>query len=234
MTQVPQYQRIKAHILDGIHAGNWPAGSRLPSENELTEQFSLSRMTVNRAIKELESEGIVSRIRGKGTFVTAPKALTSVLKIQGIDQEIRDRGGVYSGKVHDLKSVEANEEVALKLGVEENAEVFYSCILHNENDSPIQLAKRWVMPSLAPDFLQQDFRNKTPHEYLMSVAPFTHGEHTIEACMPGAITRRRLQLNANEPTLLIHRRTWVHNTPATYVKLYHSGYRFQITNQLTR
>ncbi|MDB2686381.1 histidine utilization repressor [Mariniblastus sp.] len=234
MTQVLQYKRIKAYILDGIDGGDWPAGSLLPSENQLAEQFSLSRMTVNRAIKELESDGIVDRIQGKGTFVTPPRPLTSVLKIQGINQEIIARGGVYSCQVLGLKSVEAPAEVAEKLGVKNNTKVFFSCILHIENGTPIQLAQRWLIPSLAPEYLQQNFQNQTPHEFLMSVAPFTHGEHSIEACMPGAIIRRRLQLRADEPTLLIHRRTWVQKKPATYVKLYHPGNRFQITTQLTR
>ena len=234
MTTILQYQKIKAYILGGIDDGEWSAGSLLPSENQLAEQFSLSRMTVNRALKELESDGIVDRIRGKGTFVTPPKPLTSVLKIQGINEEIIARGSVYSCKVLSLKSVKAPEEVAAKLEVATGTEVFLSCILHMENDTPIQLAQRWVIPSLAPDFLQQDFENKTPHEFLMNIAPFTHGEHSIEACMPGAIIRRRLQLHPTEPTLLIHRRTWVHDDVANYVKLYHPGNRFQITTQLTR
>ena len=234
MATVLQYQRIKAYIMGGINDGEWPAGSLLPSENQLAQQFSLSRMTVNRAIKELESDGFVDRIQGKGTFVTPPKPLTSVLKIQGIDQEIIARGSVYSCKVLDLKSVEAPVEVAAKLGVEKGDKVFFSCILHIENETPIQLAQRWVIPSLAPEFLQQDFQSTTPHQYLMNIAPFTHGEHSIEACMPGAIIRRRLQTRADEPTLLIHRRTWVHENPATYVKLYHPGNCFQITTQMTR
>jgi len=59
MSERLQYKRIKTFILNGISDGDWEAGSRLPSENQLAERFSLSRMTVNRAIKELESERVV-------------------------------------------------------------------------------------------------------------------------------------------------------------------------------
>ena len=191
-------------------------------------------MTVNRAIKELESDGIVERIQGKGTFVAPPKPLTSVLKIQGIDNEIIARGSVYNCEVLALKAVPAPVDVAEALGVKKGLEVFHSSIVHFENDTPIQLSQRWLLQWLAPEFLQQDFSNKTPHEYLMGIAPFTHGEHTIEACMPGARIRCRLSLGDNEPALLIHRRTWVLEKMATYVKLYHPGNRFQITTHISR
>jgi len=234
MSSTLQYQRIKTYILGGISDGQWSAGALLPSENQLAEHFSLSRMTVNRAIKELESDGVVERIRGKGTFVAPPKPLTSVLKIQGIDQEIIARGSSYDCEVAALKSVKATAEVANQLEVAKDSELFHSCIVHFENGTPIQFAQRWLLPWLAPEFLQQDFSNKTPHEYLMDIAPFTHGEHCIEACMPGARIRRRLSLMPDEPALLIHRRTWVQKRMATYVKLYHPGNRFQITTQLSR
>ena len=128
----------------------------------------------------------VERIRGKGTFVAPPKPLTSVLKIQGIDQEITARGNEYRCEVVTLKSVKATAEVASLLEVKRDTEVFHSCLVHFEDETPIQLALRWLMPWLAPKYLQQDFCEITPHEYLMSIAPFTHGEHRIEACMPGA------------------------------------------------
>ncbi len=234
MNSTLQYQRIKAYILDGIDDGQWASGALLPSENQLAELFSLSRMTVNRAIKELESDGVVERIRGKGTFVAPPKPLTSVLKIQGIDQEITARGSEYRCEVVTLKSVKATAEVASLLEVKRDTEVFHSGLVHFEDETPIQLAQRWLMPWLAPKYLQQDFSTTTPHEYLMGIAPFTHGEHRIEACMPGARVCRRLLLNSEEPALLIHRRTWVDQRIAACAKLYHPGNRFQITTQMSR
>lgn len=234
MSERLQYKRIKTFILNGISDGDWEAGSRLPSENQLAERFSLSRMTVNRAIKELESERVVERVQGKGTFVAPPKPLTSVLRIQGIDKEIVARGNDYSCEVLALKAVSATAGVATQLDINKDAEVFFSSIVHFENEMPIQLEQRWLLPSLATEYLEQDFSIKTPHEYLMGIAPFTHGEHKIEACMPGIRIQRRLEISPQEPALLIHRRTWVRKTVVAYVKLYHPGNSFQITTQLSR
>ena len=50
---LPLYAKVKDHILGQIRAGVWAAGSRVPSENQLVETFGISRMTANRALREL-------------------------------------------------------------------------------------------------------------------------------------------------------------------------------------
>ena len=230
-----QYQRIKNFILAGIDGGKWELGARIPSENQLAQRFSLSRMTVNRAIKELEADGVVDRVQGKGTFVSAPRPLSSVLQIQSIDQEIKARGNQYSCQVLNLRAAKANAELSQQLQLPRDANVWTSSIVHFENEIPMQFEQRWVQPSIWKHYLDQDFSKQTPHDYLMGNAPFTRGEHTLEACLADAKIRRILQLeNKQEACLLIHRRTWVRKTVASYVKLYHPGNRYQLTTQLTR
>lgn len=229
-----QYERIKTFILDGIAEGDWESGNMIPSENQLAAKFSLSRMTVNRAIKELEADGIVERIQGKGTFVSNPKPLHSVLQIQGIDREVIARGGHYTCKILSLKEAKATNELGQLLEVPRGSSVWSSLILHLENDAPIQLEQRWVNPKISDNYLEQDFSMRTPHEFLMDVAPFTRGEHTMEACLVSGRVKRSLQLEPDEPCLLIHRRTWVRETVASYVKLFHPGFRFQLTTELKR
>ena len=64
----PPYARVKKYLKSGLAAGRWPPGSLMPSETELVARFGVSRMTVNRALRELQSEGLVSRTQGVGTF----------------------------------------------------------------------------------------------------------------------------------------------------------------------
>ena len=72
----PLYARVKEHIRDNIRSGAWGAGHRVPSENELVESFRISRMTANRALRELTAEGFLSRVPGVGTFVKEAPALS--------------------------------------------------------------------------------------------------------------------------------------------------------------
>ncbi len=223
-----QYERIKHHIREGIQSGEWVAGARIPSENELAKEFSASRMTANRAINELTAEGLLERIQGKGTFVAANQSLRSVLRIQGIDQEVRSRGNQYSSRLLHLSSTASDRHLASLFGLPIGAKLFFSRIVHLEESIPIQLEERWVNPKVAPCYADQDFEKLTPHDYLMSVAPLTRGVHTIEACLPDSRISRALKMEKGLPCLLIYRQTWVNQTVASYAKLYHPGNRYQL------
>ncbi len=69
-----RYQTVKQHILDRIGSGDWPPGARIPSENELVAELGISRMTINRAVRELAQEGRVVRLGGVGSFVAEPQS----------------------------------------------------------------------------------------------------------------------------------------------------------------
>lgn len=223
-----QYERIKNHIRAGIQAGTWVPGSRIPSENELAERFSMSRMTANRAIKELTSEGILERVQGKGTFVASANPLQSVLRIHGINHEVRSRGNEYSSRVLQLDEVVPPVPIASIFHFSASQYIFFSRIVHLSDGLPIQLEERWVNPKIAPRYLLQDFSETTPHDYLMSIAPLTRGEHTIEACIPEHRVAQVLRMGRDEPCLLLYRQTWVNETVASYARLYHPGARYQL------
>ena len=97
--QVPLYEKLKAYVRSRVDAGEWQPDHRVPSENEFVDMLGISRMTVNRALRELAAEGVVVRIRGKGSFV-APKKRSSLFQsVPNIADEIRARGGSHSPQV---------------------------------------------------------------------------------------------------------------------------------------
>ena len=79
------YARVKAHLKEGLASGLWPPGALMPSEAELVAAFGVSRMTVNRALRELQAEGLVSRTQGVGTFaVPRPRQVAVFPRLYGI------------------------------------------------------------------------------------------------------------------------------------------------------
>ena len=68
-SSIPLYEQLKNDIKRDIKEGVFPAGSRMPSEDELGEKYSVSRITVRRAVKELCDEDYLIKKQGKGTFV---------------------------------------------------------------------------------------------------------------------------------------------------------------------
>lgn len=225
----PAYQQIKDYVLAAIHAGEWREGDQIPSENELVRRFGVARMTVNRAIRELAAEGVLTRSQGAGTFVAATKYQSTLIEIKSIADEIRARGHIHSAEVLKLQAVKADAALAAEMAVALGSKLFHSLILHYENGVPIQLEDRWVNPALAPDYLGQDYTCSTPNEYLMRAAPLARVEYRIEASRPDRTARAKLAMERDEPCLVLHRRTFSAGQVASMVRLYHPAGRYQFS-----
>ncbi|WP_442801429.1 histidine utilization repressor [Serratia rubidaea] len=227
-TPAPIYQRVKQAIVDQIRAGHWQPHQRVPSESEMVAELGVSRMTINRALRELTSEGFLVRMQGVGTFVAEAKAHTALLEVHNIADEIAARGHRHSSKVLQVTARTASDEEAAALGMAPGQQLFYSQIVHYENEMPVQLENRCVNPLAAPDYLKQDFDRVTPYIYLTQAAPLTAGEHIVEAVVASKQERELLQLEEREPCLLIHRRTWSGKTVVTSALLLYPGSRYQL------
>jgi len=225
----PRYQQLKEMIIGRIMSGELQPRDRVPSENELVDAMNVSRMTANRALRELTDEGYVDRVAGRGTFVSDFKAASHVLEVRNIADEVERRGHSYSAVVHKQERRQANGEVRDALQTAENSDVFHVLVAHLENGVPIQLENRYVLGEFAPDCLKQDFSRITPSAWLSGIAPLAEAEHIVRAMMPNAGTRERLSLDGQEPCLLVLRRTWAGGRPVSFARLYHPGSRFELT-----
>ena len=88
---LPAYERVKRYVLHRIHNGEWQEGDAIPGEEALAREFGVSRMTVNRAIRELSDEQIVERVQGSGTYVAQQKYQATLVEIRNIAEEIAAR-----------------------------------------------------------------------------------------------------------------------------------------------
>ena len=225
----PRYLVVQAHLREGIKSGQWTVGDRLPSESELVAQFGVSRMTVNRALRELEQEGLIRRQQGAGSFVAPLERVASTLVIRDIHEEIAARGHRHEAELLSLSERRARRGEAERLGLEAGAQLFHSRILHRENGLPLQLEDRLVNPATAPDYLTQDFRLQTPTAYLLQVAPLTGATYQIEAAAASAEEAQALGLSAGDPCLVIERSSRSHGGTVTWVRLVHPGARHVLT-----
>ena len=227
----PLYLKVKRHILDNIGSGKWTTSARVPSENDIVKSFGVSRMTANRALRELRDEGVLVRVAGVGSFVADRQARAHPLEIRGIADEIRDRGHVHRAEIVSLGRVRANADLAEQFGVAPRSELFSSMIVHFENDRAVQLEDRCVLPKLAPDYLEVDFTMTTPYDYLTRVAPLQEAEHVLRAVLPDERTRKLLTMKRSEPCLLMIRRTWTAGRIASVARLYHPGSRYELSGR---
>ncbi|MBN9158501.1 MULTISPECIES: histidine utilization repressor [unclassified Microbacterium] len=229
----PAYERIKRAIRSRIEVGEWQEGDQLPSESQLVAALGLSRMTINRALRELAADGVIFRNMGVGSFVASVKATSPLFDVMNIAEEVQGRGHRHSTRVVLLER-EANP-VARHLSEDFSGEyVFHSVIVHYEDDVPIQLEDRIVGPLLAPDYLDQDFARITPNDYLSRVAPMTRGEHIVEAVLPTVEESDLLELGPMEPCLQIRRRTWSAGGLVSIARLVQPGSRSRLEGSFGR
>lgn len=226
---MPAFQRVKAHVLAQIHAGVWKEGDAIPGEEALAREFGVSRMTVNRAIRELSDEQIVERVQGSGTFVAQQKYQATLVEIRNIADEIAARGHHHRSELQLLERAKASDVLARRFGLKAGDALFHSVVVHFENDQPIQVEDRHVNPQVAPDYLAQDFTTQTPNAYLMRVAPLQGVSFVIEAVLPPPAVAEMLAMPAGEPCLVLRRQTRSMGRVASVAAMWHPASRYQFT-----
>ena len=225
---VPPYAQVKQMLRAGLAQGRWRSGELMPSEAELVLQFGVSRMTVNRALRELQSEGMVDRIQGIGTFAAQLHRISSTLTIRDLHEEIEARGHRHHVQVHLAREERAAPALAEQLGLAAGAPVYHSLIVHHDDGVPLQCEDRYVNPASAPDYLKVDFRHTTPTQHLLEVAPLWEAQYTIEASVPTAQEAGLLGIAVTDPCLIVVRRTASRGVSVTLARLVHPGARYQL------
>ena len=100
-TALAPFALVKQHLMGELSHGRWPPGTLMPSEAALVAQFGVSRMTVNRALRELQSEGFIDRVQGVGTFAAQSHRMSSTLTVRDLHEEIEARGHHHQiGRAH--------------------------------------------------------------------------------------------------------------------------------------
>jgi GntR family histidine utilization transcriptional repressor len=227
------YRQAKAFVHSKLASGEWKPGDLIPSENRLVVELRMSRMTVNRALRELTEEGRLLRVSGVGTFVAASKPQSNLLRITNIADEILARGHRYRCQVLHLAREAASMPVASALSVVTGASVFHLLCVHYEDDVAVQLEDRYVNPQAAPDFLQQPFGDDLQSaSYLLRIIQPDEMEHIVEASHPVADELKHLQIEPGEPCLVLMRRTWSVGKVVTYVRLVHPSSRYRLGGRM--
>jgi len=228
---IAPYARVKQHLKDELARGRWPPGALMPSEAELVAQFGVSRMTVNRALRELQGDGLVERLQGVGTFAAELHRVSSGLTIRDLHDDIVARGHRHLAEVHVQQAEPAGEALAAQLGVALGATVFHTLIVHRENGVPIQCEDRFVNPACAPDYLGVDFTRTTPTQYLFEVTALWRAQYSIEAALPTVQEAQLLHIRRADPCLVVVRRTFTRDAPITLGRLVHPGSRYVLEGE---
>ncbi len=203
------YLRIAEWIRERIASGEYPLGSRIPTENELAAQLSVSRPTVRQALDVLAREGRLSRVKGSGTFVCAPKLIhESTSFVTGYREESRKKHRILKTNVVYLGVEKSDDQVAEALKIKPGQPVTrLTRIRHLENvngNAPVVYTTVYIPCKFFPDMDTLDFTDLSLYDLLdqrgLSVV---HASRRLEVVMPSDEIAAGLSISSFEPTVLI-------------------------------
>lgn len=156
----PLYQQLKEHILANIDAGFYTKGQRIPTEKELAENFRISRVTVRRALKELEKEGILTSSPRRGTFVSQPSFRRNISRNSSFT-EICEATGLKAG-AKTIKSLieNATPEDMQAFNISKNAKVIVLERIRYADKNPVAIEISRFPESFA-FLIEEDLNNKS-------------------------------------------------------------------------
>lgn len=138
---VPLHEQVKEFLLREIEEGRVKQHQRLPSEKSLCARFGVSRITVRQALSELESEGVIQRIQGKGTYVAPKKVDQGLARIVTFSKTVMEMGLRPSTRILDYKVISADVVLSRVLSIPLGSEVSELTLLGVGDDQPLVLYK---------------------------------------------------------------------------------------------
>jgi len=136
---IPLYYQVMRDLKEQITAGKLGPGQQLPSEAELTHRFGVSRVVVRQALQILDDQGLILRVKGRGTFVSEQIAKDATPRISGSLEDLIKLGPDTSIRVVEFRLVRADDELADIFAVDEGSDLFYVERLRLVDGRPLAL-----------------------------------------------------------------------------------------------
>lgn len=121
----PLYLQVKADIKNRILSKQYMPGDKLPTENELSDQYNVSKITIRKAIQNLSDEGYVNKVQGKGTFINFKKDKLYLNKTSGFKESLSSLGHASRHDIIQASFLNADEDIAEKLMIPMGTKVVY-------------------------------------------------------------------------------------------------------------
>ncbi len=227
------YVLLREQILGGVYADN----ELVPTEQELTERFGVSRITAKRALDELASEGLVVRRRGKGTSVASRVAVPAVsANISGLLENLLMMGLKTKVDIIDFGYVPASDEVACALDVASGTEVQRAVRVRSLDGAPLSFTTSYVPAALGRTYGRKDLAAKPLLELLERAGVLIgSADQSIGAVPADAGVAPRLGLRVGAPLLSVTRTVFdQHGRPVEYIAILYRPDRYQYRMKLAR
>ena len=236
-THLPLYAQVENVIMERISDGSLPAGSRLPSEDTLVEEYAVSRTTIRAAIQSLVQRGLVEIRRGKGTFVTHPKITQELTELTGFVEDMQALGRHPTAKVLHQQIVAANQVVARRLALPQGTPVVRIQRVRLADCMPLSYDETYLPKELGEKVIADNLDTEPIFSLLEQKynTPLVEAEYQLEAVCADAAVAKALRIGVGSAIFLIGRTSYsIGHRPVDYEKLHYRGDRIRFVTRLAR
>ena len=233
----PRHEQISDWLRDQIDKGIYAPDDQLPSEKELGDQFGVSRITVRRALQTLESEELIYRRQGLGSFVAEPKVRQGLVRLTDFAQDMERAGLQPASRVVHHAQEAAPSTVAAALGLEPGTAVVRLDRLRLGDEQPFAFDRTWL-PLFYGQLLED---HNLEHSTIYSILeerynlPVLGGRYRIEAARAPADVAEMVQVPEGQPLLVVTRLSYtVAERPIYYQRRYYRNDRVAFELELSR
>jgi GntR family transcriptional regulator len=233
----PLHAQIKHRLRSSILNGSYAPLSQLPSESELVAAFGVSRITVRQALGDLQKEGLIYTLQGKGSFVSRPKAYQNVSHLQGFAESMSAMGYEVVNQLLDLRFIGAEPDVARRLQLAVGDTVVEVRRVRLLNREPVSLEISYLPEALGRKLAQADLVTRDIFLILENecARPLGHADLAIDATLAGEEVASALRVREGAPVLHIDRLTHdAQQRPIDYEHLYFRADTFQYRLRVDR
>lgn len=232
----PLYTQIREALRSRILDGTYPPHSRVPSEAQMMAAFNVSRITIRQALNDLQKDGLIFKVMGKGSFVTKPKVFQSLSKLQGFGEAMAPSGYETYSRLLSATEVLTNQTIAERLGLDAGSTVFEIQRLRFLNREPISVDVSYFPLEIGQRLAQEDLVSRDIFSILENDmgCNLTHAELQIEAIPAAESLAEYLQVEESVPLLKIERLTYADSIPVDFEYLYFRGDAFKYRLKVDR
>lgn len=234
-TSIPLYIQIAESLLDRIESGELEPGDRLPSERELSRKLGVNRMTLRRALRLLETQGLLVRRRGDGTYIAEPKIERQASRLVPFTRGMKRRGYVPGARVITFEKRPAEAAVAKKLRLLVSAPVYFVLRLRLLNREPVMLERLTVPAHRFPGFERFDLSSRSIYEVFENEygVRIVRAQQSLEPVVATEYEAELLGIEPGAPLMLERRLGFDQNDqPVEYGKDLYRGDRFRFVTEI--
>jgi GntR family transcriptional regulator len=208
---VPIYYQLQELLVGKIESGELKPGDKLPSENELVDQYDISRNTAQKAIRALVNWGLAQRVQGKGTFVCNKSVTLSITASLSLTSEIIGLNKVPHSHILQAKIIEASMDIANKLNIPKDSKIYIIQRIRSVDDLPLMIQTSYIPVTYLPDLLDKNLEDKSLFATIMDEygIKIDRASEIMRAVSVTKFEGEMLEIPEFSPAFLLQRQTFL-------------------------